>query len=103
THADDLIDFVAAAPTSFHAAAEVAARLEAAGFRRQDETAPWDAAPGGHLIVRDGAVVAWRVPADADPTRGFGIVGAHTDSPTFKLKPAPDLQRHGWHQVGVEI
>jgi hypothetical protein len=36
-HADDLADFVAASPSSFHTAAEVAARLEPAGFTRLDE------------------------------------------------------------------
>jgi len=102
-HIDDLIDFVAASPTSYHAADEAARRFDAAGFAWQDEAEPWDASPGGHYIVRDGSVVAWRIADDADPTLGFRIVGAHTDSPTFKVKPHPDVDRLGWGQVGVEV
>ena len=102
-HVRDLGDFVVASPSSFHAAAEGARRLAAAGFVAQDETQEWDASPGGHFVVRDGALVAWRVPRDAGPMTGFRIVGAHTDSPTFKLKPNSDIGAYGWQQLGVEI
>jgi aspartyl aminopeptidase len=105
-HLDDLADFIRASPSSYHAAAEAARRLSAAGFTRLDETQPWpDAAgtPARHFVVRDGAVVAWIQPSGAGPTTGFRIVGAHTDSPGFKLKPKPTIASHGWLQAGVEV
>ncbi len=103
-HADDLADFVAASPSSFHAAAEVARRLTAAGFTSLDETAPWSVEPGARqLVVRDGAVVAWVVPGGATADTPFHIFGAHSDSPGFKLKPQPTTGRAGWLQAGVEI
>jgi aspartyl aminopeptidase len=100
-HIDDLAAFVVASPSSFHAATEVRARCLAAGFAEEDEKAVFDGSPGGHVVVRDGSVIAWRVPAGAP--RGFRICGAHTDSPTFALKPHPDVGAHGWQQVGVEV
>lgn len=100
-HVDDLIAFVEASPSSYHAASEVAARLLAAGFIAHEEREAWDAAPGGHFVVRDGAVVAWLVPAGR--ARGFRIVGAHTDSPGLKLKPRPTTGNTGWQQAAVEI
>jgi aspartyl aminopeptidase len=102
-HAADLAAFVQASPSSYHAAAEGARRLAAAGYIEQDEAAAWDSMPGGHYVVRDGALVAWRIPPDADSRTPFRIVGAHTDSPTFKLKPRPDLGGYGWQQLGVEV
>ncbi|WP_336631515.1 MULTISPECIES: M18 family aminopeptidase [unclassified Microbacterium] len=103
-HAEDLADFVAAAPSSFHAAAEVARRLRAAGFHELDEAAPWSIAPGARrLVVRDGAVIAWIVPARATADTAFRIFGAHSDSPALKLKPQPTTGRLGWLQAGVEI
>ena len=102
-HLDDLAGFVLAAPTSFHAAADGARRLAEAGFLAQDETAEWDNSPGGHYLVRDGALVAWRLPDGAGPGTAFRIVGSHTDSPTFRLKPRPDLTSAGWQQLGLEI
>ena len=111
-HAHDLATFVEASPSSYHAAHEVARRLEAVGFERLDETAAWprvgdaggDGPAGGrYVVVRDGAVIAWAVPAGASPTTPFAVLGAHTDSPGFKLKPRPSVGREGWWQAGVEI
>ena len=102
-HIADLIGFVQASPSSYHAAAEGARRLAAAGFVEQDEAADWDPAPGGHYVVRDGALVGWRIPAGAGPATGLRIIGSHTDSPTFKLKPRPDTGGYGWQQLGVEV
>ena len=103
-HADDLADFVAASPSSFHAAAEVARRLIDAGFRQLSESEAWPAQAGGRfLVVRDGAVLAWVVPKDAGAATGARIFGAHSDSPAFKLKPRPTTGSHGWLQAGVEI
>ena len=99
----DLIDFLTASPSSYHAAAEVARRLTSAGFAVQDETDEWDSSPGGHLVVRGGAVIAWRIPDSAGPLTPFRMIGAHTDSPGFRLKPNPGLTSSGYLQLGVEI
>lgn len=98
---DDLIAFVEASPSSYHAAAEVARRLDAQGFAAHLETDAYGAEPGGHYVLRDGAIVAWWIP-DGE-RRGFRIVGAHTDSPGFKLKPHPTTTTVGWQQAGMEV
>ncbi|WP_233251488.1 M18 family aminopeptidase [Serinibacter arcticus] len=104
THAEDLIDLVAASPSSLHAAETVAARLVSAGFTRLVETAAWDVVPGGrYVVVRDGAVLAWAVPLAASATTGFHVLGAHSDSPGFRLKPQPTTGTRGWLQAAVEI
>jgi aspartyl aminopeptidase len=102
-HLADLAEFIVASPSSFHAAGEGARRLAAAGFVEQDEGAPWDSTPGGHYLIRDGALLAWRLPDDAGPLTPFRVVGSHTDSPTFSLKPQPDLAGYGYRLLGVEI
>ncbi|SMH29879.1 aspartyl aminopeptidase [Rathayibacter oskolensis] len=105
-HADHIADFAAflsASPSSFHAAAETARRLGAAGFTGLDETASWPTAPGRYYVVRDGAVIAWHLPTGADAVTPFRILGAHTDSPGFTLKPKPTIASKGWLQAGVEI
>ncbi len=99
--AQDLARFVAAAPTPYHAVAEAVVRLRAAGFSEQPETGSWDDGPGGRYLVRDGTLLAW--------WRGVGtgasmrIFAAHTDSPTLKVKPRPDVGFGGWRQVAVEV
>ena len=100
---EDLATFITASPSSYHAAREVARRLDEAGFTQREETEEWPATAGGYYVLRDGAVIAWYQPEDAGPTSGFRILGAHTDSPGFKLKPRPSTGAFGWLQAGVEI
>ncbi|GAA4678053.1 M18 family aminopeptidase [Frondihabitans cladoniiphilus] len=102
-HLASLSSLITASPSSYHAAAEAARRLDAAGFVGLSETADWPTGPGRHYVVRDGAIIAWIRPEAATATSPFRIVGAHTDSPSFKLKPSPDTGTSGWQQAGVEV
>ncbi|MEU5321232.1 M18 family aminopeptidase [Streptomyces sp. NPDC021056] len=102
-HTDDLMSFLAAAPSPYHAVANAAERLEKAGFRQVAETDAWDGTTGGKYVLRGGAIVAWYVPEGAEPHTPFRIVGSHTDSPNLRVKPLPDAGAHGWRQVAVEI
>ncbi len=101
--AQDLADFIAAAPTPYHAVAESVRRLSAAGFTEQPESGPWVDGAGGRFLVRDGTVLAWFVPESARPGTPMRIFAAHTDSPTLKVKPRPDVGAGGWRQVAVEV
>lgn len=102
-HSDDLMTFLAASPSPYHAVASAAERLEKAGFRQVEETDAWDGSTGGKYVQRGGAIVAWYVPEGAAPHTPYRIVGAHTDSPNLRVKPKPDAGAHGWRQVAVEI
>ncbi|MFF7279417.1 M18 family aminopeptidase [Streptomyces griseorubiginosus] len=102
-HTDDLMSFLAASPTPYHAVANAAERLEKAGFRQVSETDAWEGSSGGKYVLRGGAIIAWYVPEGAAPHTPYRIVGAHTDSPNLRVKPLPDSGAHGWRQVAVEI
>ncbi|MCU1534593.1 MAG: aminopeptidase [Glaciihabitans sp.] len=102
-HIDDLAAFLTASPSSFHAVAEAGRRLSESGFTELLEVDEWPAGAGRYFVVRDGAMIAWIQPTDAHPHTPFRIVGAHTDSPGFKLKPKPTTSAFGWLQAGVEV
>lgn len=102
-HTDDLMTYLAASPTPYHAVANAAERLEKAGFRQVHETDAWEGTTGGKYVLRGGALIAWYVPEGAVPHTPFRIVGAHTDSPNLRVKPLPDTGAYGWRQVAVEI
>ena len=111
-HVHDLARYVEASPSSFHAVAEASRRLTAAGFTQLSEADAWSGpqkpkagkhSAGRHYVIRDGAVIAWIQPAAATATTPFRILGAHTDSPGFKLKPKPTIGSEGWLQAGVEV
>ena len=103
-YTDSLIDFVTASPSSYHAAAEVARRLEEAGFTRADETITWqEDLPRRGYVIRDGAIAAWALPETLNPGAGVRIVGAHTDSPALKLKPSAALSGCGYQLINAEV
>jgi aspartyl aminopeptidase len=101
--ARELCAFIDAAPTPFHACAEVARRLERAGFSRLAEEAAWPRGASKSYVWRAGSIAAWAAPEEARPWTGFRLVGAHTDSPNLRVKPRPDLVRAGLRQLGVEV
>jgi aspartyl aminopeptidase len=98
----DLIDFLDASPSPWHAVASTIDRLD--GFVRLDETEAWTDLPAAGYVVRSGAIIAWRLPSDPAPAHTpFRLVGAHTDSPCLRVKPRPDTGGHGWKQLAVEV
>ena len=100
----DLLAFLGASPTPFHAVDEGRRRLEAAGFRRLDEAERWDSlASGAYYVTTSGTnLIGFVLPEPAQRTR-FAIIGAHTDSPNLRLKPQPEYASEGYAQLGVEV
>lgn len=100
----DLRSFVDASPSPFHVVAEMVRRLAEQGFTELDERERWELQPGGrHWVVRDGgSLVAFRVGTAPLSQAGARLVGAHTDSPTFKVRPRSDVRRAGYRLLGVE-
>ncbi len=97
----DLIDFLDASPSPWHAAHTAATLLEAVGFTELAESEAWTDVPETGFIRRGGALIAWRL-ADGAPA-GLRIVGAHTDSPGLRVHPHADVATANWRQLGVEI
>jgi len=102
---EDLLRFLDASPTPFHAVETMAMALRAAGFEALDERDEWQLKLGGrYFVVRNGSsLVAFSCGEGNLLQRGWRMVGAHTDSPNLKVKPTPELHRHGYFQLGVEV
>lgn len=100
----DLIGFIDRSPTPYHAVTSAISRLEAAGYRRLEESQVWTVGAGDRcFVVRGGgSLAAFEVGAASPAEAGFRIVGAHTDSPNLRVKPNPDVRAHGLHQLAVE-
>jgi aspartyl aminopeptidase len=103
--ADDLLAFIAASPTPYHAVAEAAARLRRAGYAPLDEREPWAVGPGlkGYVVRGGGTLVAFEVGGEAPAEAGFVAVAAHTDSPNLRVKPAGDFAAGPLRQLAVEV
>jgi aspartyl aminopeptidase len=103
--AQDLLDFIDASPSPWHAVASVSSQLQAHGFTPLSETETWQLTPGGqYYVVRDGAsIIAFTLGKSPIVESGFKIVGAHTDSPGLRLKPKAAYAKQGIAQLGVEV
>jgi len=85
---DDLLHYLNASPTAFHAAANARQRLLTAGFACLSEGDRWSLEAGGkYMVERNGsALVAFRLPTQWSAAAGFRLLTAHTDSPGLKVK-----------------
>ncbi|KAF7833954.1 putative aspartyl aminopeptidase [Senna tora] len=100
----DLISFLNASPTAFHAVDEAKKRLQSAGYELLSERDVWKLEAGKtYFFTRNhSTVVAFAVGKKYVAGNGFHILGAHTDSPCLKLKPVTKVVRGGYLEVGVQ-
>jgi len=103
--AQDLLDFIDASPSPWHAVASVEQRLLKQGFTRLEESQCWQLTAGkSYFVVRGGAsVIAFTLGKQALADSGFRIIGAHTDSPGLRLKPQAAFGSDGLVRIGVEV
>ena len=92
-----LLQFIQDSPSMFHVIENMKKRLEEAGFVEHREQDCWELQPGGAYYVtrNDSSLIAFRLPeacdlGDGRPFKGYHIVAAHSDSPTFKVKTLPE-------------
>lgn len=95
--AQELIEFIYESPTAFHAVETVKKRLLQCGFIEIQEEETWNLKKGGKYFVtkNDSAIAAFVLGMGNPEEWGFKIIGAHTDSPTFRIKPAPEMISEG--------
>ncbi len=95
----DIAALIEKSPTSVHAATTVAEELEIIGFEPVDLDT--EVCPDGPYYYRDGGtIVAWIQNRAASNLR---VVGTHSDSPGFKIRPKPERFGAGLTTLGVEI
>jgi len=101
----DLCGFLEESPTAFHAVSWISRLLKARGFSELRENASWEiTAPGSYFVRRNGSsLTAFTIVSDNLVRSGLRMAGAHTDSPSLKIKPHPEMKNHGLLQLGVEV
>lgn len=100
----EIINFLNASPTAFHAVDEAKRLLKKAGFEQISERQDWKLQVGKkYFFTRNySSIVAFAIGKKFVAGNGFHIVGAHTDSPCLKLKPVSKVTKAGFLEVGVQ-
>ncbi|MCH2191841.1 MAG: M18 family aminopeptidase [Gammaproteobacteria bacterium] len=101
--AAQLCDFIAESPTPFHATKTALSMFLEAGFTHLKENDEWHiSASSAYVVTRnDSSIIAFRTGKDLH--QGMQMIGAHTDSPCLRIKPNPQINKHGYLQLGVEV
>ncbi|MGZ0076682.1 M18 family aminopeptidase [Methylomonas sp. YC3] len=101
----DLLDFIDASPSPWHAVASIEERLQAHQFQRIQESNTWSLVSGGryYVIRDDSSIAAFVIGKQALAETGFKILGAHTDSPGLRVKPQPLIDSDKLLRLAVEV
>lgn len=95
--AEDFVAFLNEACTAWHAIEACVTRLLAAGFTRLVDGEDWAVQKAGkYFFTRNGtAIIAFTVGGAYSAGEGFTVLGAHSDSPCFKVKPMQCFVKDG--------
>jgi len=104
-HVQNLLDFIDASPSPYHAVANIESQLLALQFIKLEESAAWQLqAQGRYYVIRDdSSIIMFVIGSKSLLETGFKIIGAHTDSPGLRIKPNAASASDGLLRLGVEI
>lgn len=97
-YSKDLLDFLNASPVNFFAVKETTRRLEAEGYKRfnaEDRLTSVKAGDKFYVTKNDSSIFAFHIGKKTLGEGGFHIICAHSDSPTFRIKPNAEITCEG--------
>lgn len=103
---NSLINFLSDSPVNFLAVNAIAKRLEAKGYRRIDASDNFSALKAGdkvYVTKNDSSIYAFHIGVQPIDESGFHIICAHCDSPTFRIKPSPEMFRGNMISLNTEV
>jgi aspartyl aminopeptidase len=91
--ATDLIDFINASPSTYHVVRNIKAALLKKNYEELSLSSDWTIEKGGKYFVslNETSVVMIKVGKSDISKSGFRMIAAHTDSPSIRIKPNPEL------------
>lgn len=103
----NLIDFLNASPVNYLAVATLEEQLQAAGFHKIDPTKTIPEVHAGdkfYVTKNDSSLYAFRLGSKPLGESGIRLICAHCDSPTFRIKPNPEIRMEkGFVKLNTEL
>lgn len=97
---NNLLEFINKTPSQYHAIENVHAILGEYTLLKEEDT--WELSPGGKYccVRKDSSIIFFNIPETLEDIR---IVAAHSDSPSFKIKPNGDeMSSDAYTRINVE-
>ncbi|WP_040210204.1 M18 family aminopeptidase [Clostridium polynesiense] len=104
--ASELLDFIYKSPSAFHAVKTVKDILLSNNYTELKEEEKWNLEPNkSYYVTRNGtALIAFKTGREKPQEKGFKLIGAHTDSPGFRIKPNPEIVSEGTYlKLNTEV
>lgn len=97
----DTLSFISKTHSPFHAINNIENLLIDNGFEKLSESRQFDIQRGGKYFItrNDSSLIAFSIGNE----NKFHIVATHSDSPTFKLKPNPIVNKSGYISLATEV
>lgn len=105
-NAEQLLQFINKSKTAFQAAYEVKDILDNNGFTELKESDSWNLKKGGkyYVMKNNSAVIGFEIGNGEIEEDGFRLIGAHTDSPGFRIKPQAEMKTEGTYvKLNTEV
>ena len=97
----DTLSFISKTHSPFHAINNIENLLIDNGFEKLSESRQFNIQRGGKYFItrNDSSLIAFSIGNE----NKFHIVATHSDSPTFKLKPNPIVNKSGYISLATEV
>lgn len=105
-NAQELLDFINKGKTAFQSTYEIKNILDKQGYTEIKEEDKWELKKGGkhYIIKNNSALIAFEIGNGDIEKDGFRLIGAHTDSPGFRIKPNPEMKVEGHYvKLNTEV
>ncbi|MCL1924960.1 MAG: M18 family aminopeptidase [Defluviitaleaceae bacterium] len=100
--AKELINFIYDSPSPYHLVSNASTRLEKNGYKYLCPKTNWKIESGQkYYTTKDEQTIA-AFELGQEPNK-FNIIGAHTDSPTFKIKPKHIIVEQNYIKLNTEV
>lgn len=97
----NMMSFIDKTPNAYYSVSNIKDILLANGFTELYENENWNNLEdnGKYFVIRnDSSLIAFKINKNA---KGFNIVAAHGDSPSFSIKPNPDMFENSYLKLNT--
>lgn len=104
-YVDGLMDFINKSPSVYHVNENSINLLSKNGFKELKRSERWNIENNSKYFISigDSALIAFTT-GDLSKFKYFNIVGSHSDSPTFKIKPNPVIiEKEKYIKLNTEV
>lgn len=105
TAANDLLQFIDASPTAFHAVETIENQLKKHNFVALNEDKLWQITANTNYYIKraDASIIIFKTPKNLSEKTRYKMIGAHTDSPCLKVKSNPISSKEAYTLLNTEI